>query len=900
MRIRNCLCLALALLALCMPRGAARGESAAPAALAHRGTVRVYLSSLGNPSALNLTLTGDYTAVGSQQVALTAGQKVKIGFSKSSGGITLTAGGQSYGMGQNLTLRRHSTDPDVGLRIAEGRISSNVYPGDLVLTAKASGSAWRLYPVMHVHMEDYLTGVLPYEMGNGAALESLKAQAVAARTYTINRMNQRNNYIYDLVDTTNDQVYNGNNPGTARCTEAVRSTAGLVLHWGGKPIIAYYSASNGGQTESAKNAWGSVGYDYLTVKDDPFDKMNTASVVRRAKIYGDNTSASQSTRLKVILNSKARAQLESRGLNPQSVQVRTIRGITPTTPRYAAPSALYTKLSFDTTVVADGTAYDLTLVCSIFTELESALGLSINGTKNELWSVVPFEGGFTVEARRFGHGIGLSQRGAMQMGTLGYTFDQILAFYYVDCQLTQYDLGGGAPPASLPQGVAIGTVQRNPQGLRLALLNAPSPTARVLTGLVPGAVVTVHSQGSPWSLVTAAGLTGYVATDALQISGTPDGSNPVPSVVSQWATVSVNGVLNLRAAPSYEADVPATIPNGEILPVYDVSGEWARVQFGSLTGYCALSFLQLHAEYPLPVYIGVSPDAVPAPTQAPSVVLPAPAETAVPEVVPPAGLVTPEPPAYPTDAPGYDTDGPASTTDTPVSPTEAPSAPQTAAFARVNTEYGKLNLRLQPKSGAKVLLTIPQNEVLPVLSRGGGWVKTTYGGKIGYVREQYLLFDPALTPPLVAQSPENGLRAAWVVTEKGSLNLRKKASTSAALIDRIPQGAAVTVLDSQGDWCYISYEGKTGYVQSRFLSDAPPLAQVYDETLRPATDVQARALSQPLPVRRWCADTAPQTGVLVVGAVVDVLELGDTWSRIQGEGLDGYCKTSELYLMEAP
>lgn len=873
------------------------GRNRFPTAVAHRGTVRVYLSSLGNPTALNLTLTGDYTAQGARQVALSSGQKVTISFSKSSGAITLTAGGQSYAMGQSLTLRRHSTDPDVGLRIAEGRISTNVYPGDLALTAKVSGSAWRLYPVMHVHMEDYLTGVLPYEMGNGAALESLKAQAVAARTYTINRMNQRNNYIYDLVDTTNDQVYNGNNPGTARCTEAVRQTAGLVLHWGGKPIIAYYSASNGGQTESAKNAWGSVGYDYLTVKDDPFDKMNTASVVKRAKIYADNTSASQSTRLKVILNSKARSQLEAKGLSPQSVQVRTIHGITPTSPKYAAPSALYTKLSFETTVVADGASYDLTLVCNIFSELESALGLSINSTNNELWSVVPFDGGFTVEARRFGHGIGLSQRGAMQMGTLGYTFDQILAFYYVDCQLTQYDLGGGAPPASVPEGVALATVQTNAQGLRLALLSAPSPTARVLTGLVPGAVGTVHSQGSPWSLVTFSGLTGYAATDALQISGTPDGSAPMPSSVSQWATVSVSGVLNLRAAPSYEADVPATIPNGEILPVYDVSGEWARVQFGGLTGYCALSFLQLHAEYPLPVYIGAEADVTPAPTFTPSITLPAPVETASPEPLPPAEQPTSAPPASVPDSPAEATDAPVFVPDTSA---EVTAAPASAVLARVNTEYGKLNLRLQPKSGAKVLLTIPQNEILPVLSRGGGWVKTTYGGKIGYVREEFLLFDPALTPPLASQVPQQGLHAAWVVTEHGSLNLRQGASTSAALVDRIPQGAAVTVLDSQDDWCYITYAGKTGYVQSQFLSNAPPQARVYDDTLRPATDVLARVVPQQLTLRRWCADTAPQTGMLSSGALVTVVEWGDAWSRIQGEGLDGYCKTSELYLMEAP
>ena len=89
------------------------------------------------------------------------------------------------------------------------------------------------------------------------------------------------------------------------------------------------------------------------------------------------------------------------------------------------------------TVQSGGAASALTLTFDIFSELESVLGMSINSTQNELWSVEGGSGSWRVVARRFGHGIGMSQRGAMQMGSLGYTYDQILGFYYEGCRRVQ-------------------------------------------------------------------------------------------------------------------------------------------------------------------------------------------------------------------------------------------------------------------------------------------------------------------------------------------------------------------------------------------------------------------------------------------------------------------------------
>lgn len=848
--------------------------------VSHSGTVRVYLASLGNPTSLTLTPNCGYTAMGSQEVTLQSGQQVSISFSRSSGQITMNAGGQSYAMGRTLNLKRHAAEHGYGMKIAQSRISSNIYPGDLMLTAKQSGSAWRLYPVMHVGMEDYLTGVVPYEMGNSAPLESLKAQAVAARTYTINRMNQRKNYLYDIVDTTSDQVYNGNNSGTARCTEAVMSTSGLVLHYGGKPIIAYYSASNGGQTESAKNAWGSVGYDYLTVRDDPFDRSNTAAVVKRATVYADNTVSGQNARLRNLLQTKAKTALKAQGVSTDSVNVIAIRSMTPHTPKYASPSVLYTKMDFGVTAVANGQEYSLTLTCDIFSELEAILGLSINSSKNELWSVTPTSTSFIIEARRFGHGIGMSQRGAMAMGQQGYSYDQILGFYYVGCELVRYDFGGALGPAELPGGSATATVRSNEQGLRLALLDAPYANGRVLTGLLPGTLLKVIQQRDDFSLVSYGQLTGYAATDSLQISGEPTGETYTISTISQWATVVCDGVLNLRTAASLQSGVQTTIPNGEVLCVLRVEDGWAQVIYGALTGYVSTDFLTLHAEYPMPVYLGAetaatTPGTVETPTETPAPVVPIP-----PDIVP-----------------GGDT-GTATPTPAPMLPPSMTPVPEQADWAMVATEYGSLNLRIRPGRGEKVLRRIPKGEVIPVLKRGGGWIKTSYNGKIGYVQERFLALSPELTPPSVTPKAEEALWRGWVVTDTGSLNLRKKASSSAALVDRIPMGAVVSVLEETGDWCYITYDGKRGYVQTRFLSRTPPTGPVYDETLMPSEDIGATVRENEMILRSWCAENAPERARVPGGAWVQVMERGETWCRISYEGWEGYARTDELYLME--
>jgi stage II sporulation protein D len=106
-----------------------------------------------------------------------------------------------------------------------------------------------------VELEKYLLGVVPSEMPPAWELDAHKAQAIAARSYAVANLGKRAKYGYDLNDTEADQVYNGASAETAQTNSAVEETSGIVLICNNKVIPAYYSASAGGRTLSAKQVW---------------------------------------------------------------------------------------------------------------------------------------------------------------------------------------------------------------------------------------------------------------------------------------------------------------------------------------------------------------------------------------------------------------------------------------------------------------------------------------------------------------------------------------------------------------------------------------------------------------------------------------------------------------------
>lgn len=133
--------------------------------------------------------------------------------------------------------------PGNGLRV-EGRR----YRGRIVVYLNDRG---RLNVINELPIEDYLRGVVPRELGPGEypEIEALKAQAVAARTYTLRNLGEFADEGYDLCGTPRCQVYGGMEDEHPLSDRAVAETEGEVLLYRGEPIDALYSATCGGHTE---------------------------------------------------------------------------------------------------------------------------------------------------------------------------------------------------------------------------------------------------------------------------------------------------------------------------------------------------------------------------------------------------------------------------------------------------------------------------------------------------------------------------------------------------------------------------------------------------------------------------------------------------------------------------
>lgn len=130
-------------------------------------------------------------------------------------------------------------------RIYEGEIF--IYPGD----------DNKPEVVVKLPLEDYLYGVVPYEIGGDSPEEALKAQAVAARSEAVIALTSKmySGLYHDLTSDVECQVFSGNKKRTAASDRAVDKTRGIILSEYGKPINAYYASNCGGHSELIKNVW---------------------------------------------------------------------------------------------------------------------------------------------------------------------------------------------------------------------------------------------------------------------------------------------------------------------------------------------------------------------------------------------------------------------------------------------------------------------------------------------------------------------------------------------------------------------------------------------------------------------------------------------------------------------
>lgn len=315
------------------------------------------------------------------------------------------------------------------------------YRGDfLILATPQSSSGVTL--VNNVELEAYLRGVVPWEIGRHSKEKAaaLEAQAVAARTYTMSHLGARKARGFDVFASVMDQVYKGSADEDPLCNTAIEKTAGLVLHFQGEEISAYYSACCGGQASRIEAVWARGAQPYLV--NHP-DKQGGQPQAFCADSRHFNWTASWTrARLEAILQETLPEYL---AWVTQGVRARWAGpvfspkqgGVDPNHPGRLydleiidrTPSGRVGQLAITTEagvyhVRADRTRWVLRPADGQPAILRSAFfDLDLEHDKQGLAQI-------TAKGRGYGHGIGLCQTGALEMARLGYDYAAILAHYY--------------------------------------------------------------------------------------------------------------------------------------------------------------------------------------------------------------------------------------------------------------------------------------------------------------------------------------------------------------------------------------------------------------------------------------------------------------------------------------
>ncbi|MBN1384312.1 MAG: SpoIID/LytB domain-containing protein [Elusimicrobia bacterium] len=133
-------------------------------------------------------------------------------------------------------------------------VNGKMYRGSIILRRQDKN---RVSVINELGLEEYICGVVPCEVGPDWPLESLKAQAVVARTFALKNMGKHRKDGFNLCSKTHCQVYGGASRETEKTNKAVYETAGEVITYNGGIISSYYHASCAGYTEDVNNVWES-------------------------------------------------------------------------------------------------------------------------------------------------------------------------------------------------------------------------------------------------------------------------------------------------------------------------------------------------------------------------------------------------------------------------------------------------------------------------------------------------------------------------------------------------------------------------------------------------------------------------------------------------------------------
>jgi stage II sporulation protein D (peptidoglycan lytic transglycosylase) len=270
------------------------------------------------------------------------------------------------------------------------RVNTRDYPGLVEVSRAGEG----LLVVNQLPLEEYLVGTVQAEAGAHAPLPMLEAQAIVARTYAVYHWRLNAAKPYHIGASTAHQQYFGRVSAQSPVRHAVRETEGRVLLWAGELFPAFYHTDSGGHTEDPREVFAT-------------SKMPALKPVR---VEFDSDSPHHLWQLAVPLSDLATM------LAKGGVTVGRIVGV----------EVLERSVSLRVARIAvRGTQGSAVLRGNEFRRL-----VGYDTLKSTLFAVAVDADRVRFAGRGYGHGVGMDQSSARTMAQLGYSADQILAYYY--------------------------------------------------------------------------------------------------------------------------------------------------------------------------------------------------------------------------------------------------------------------------------------------------------------------------------------------------------------------------------------------------------------------------------------------------------------------------------------
>jgi stage II sporulation protein D len=310
---------------------------------------------------------------------------------------TLTTGGVTKPLGDEVVALSGTPYLDTVASAKNGETIQRSYPGTLFAQLRGD----ELFVLDQVDVETYVASVMSAEVSPGWAVESLRAQAIAVRTYAARTRLSHATRDYDLNDDTSNQVYRGIAGVAPSLVKAASDTAGQIVVWANAPASVFYSSSCGGHTAASIELTGQPSPPYLGGVPDL--DQNGRAYCSGAPYFRWKNDVAVAPMARIV-------DMPAEQLNAISISDRWPDGRVKT-------------------VSATGSSFTVTLAGREF--YQRALGvLGYKVIPSALFDLNRDGSNFALVGHGVGHGVGMCQWGARGRADAGMSAAQILQAYF--------------------------------------------------------------------------------------------------------------------------------------------------------------------------------------------------------------------------------------------------------------------------------------------------------------------------------------------------------------------------------------------------------------------------------------------------------------------------------------